>query len=84
MKNFLKDPQSKREFKIVSKKFADLMKKKVNAAINLLLENMRNGIVPLNNKTLKRLKLKYPQPKKDDMSALLTDIPERIHAAKFE
>ena len=60
------------------------MKRKVNAAINLLLENMRNGIVPLNNKTLKRLKLKYPQPKKDDMSVLLTDIPERIHAVKFE
>ena len=52
---------------MVSKKFAALMKKgNVNAAINLLSEKMRSGVLPLNNETLNRLKLKHPKPKKAD------------------
>ena len=52
---------------MVSKKFAALIKKgNVNAAINLLSEKMKNGVLPLNNETLNRLKLKHPKPKKAD------------------
>ena len=40
--------------------------------------------MPLNNETLKRLKLKNRQSKKADMNAQLIDIPERIHVVKFE
>ena len=40
IKNCLKDPQTKREIRIVWNKFADLMKKgRLNAGINLLSEN---------------------------------------------
>ena len=49
----LKDPRSKRETGIASGKLAALMKKgNVNAAINHLSKNMRNGKLPLNNETL--------------------------------
>ena len=49
----------------ISNKFAALTRKgNVNAAINLLTENMRNEILPLNNETLNllRLRLKHPDP----------------------
>ena len=69
----------------ISKKFAALMKKgNVNAAINLLTENTRNGILPLNNKTLNLLRLKHPDPKDAHESVMLSDVPERIHPVKFE
>ena len=52
----LKDMQLKREIRMVSKKFTALMKKgNVNAAINLLLKSMRNGILPLNVFILKTI-----------------------------
>ena len=39
---------------MASKKFAALIEKEnVNAAFNLLLKSMRNGILPLNNETSK-------------------------------
>ena len=69
----------------ISKKFAALMRKgNVNAAINLLTENMRNGILPLNNETLNLLRLKHSDPKDAYESVMLSDVPERIHPVKFE
>ena len=48
----------------ILKKFAALMSKgNVNAAINMPTENMRNGILILNNETLNLLTLKHPDPK---------------------
>ena len=50
----LKIMHSKRVIRMASKKFAALIEKgNVNAAINLLLKSMRNGILPLNNETSK-------------------------------
>ena len=50
-----------------------------------LTENMRNGILPLNNdETLNFLRLKHPDPKDAHESVMLSDIPERIHPVKFE
>ena len=43
-----------------------MKKGNVNAAIDLLSENMGNKILPLNIETLKRLKLKHLQLKKAD------------------
>ena len=37
-----------------------MKKGNVNAAINLLSKNMKNGVLPLNNETLNRLKFKHP------------------------
>ena len=60
------------------------LKGNVNAAINLLTDNMRNGILPLNNETLNLLRLKHPDPKDAHESVMLSDIPERIHPVNFE
>ena len=69
----------------ISKKFEALMRKgNVNAAINLLTENMRSGIFPLNNERLNLLRLKHPDPKEAHESVMLSDVPERIHPVKFE
>ena len=69
----------------ISKKFAALMRKgNVNAAINLLTENMRNGILPLSNEILNLLRLKHPDPKDAHESVMLSDVPKRIHPVKFE
>ena len=76
---------TKRDIGKISKKFAALMRKvNVNAAINLLTEKLRNGILPLNNETLNFLKLKHPDPKDVHESVMLSDVPERIRPVKFE
>ena len=61
-----------------------MRKGNVNAAINLLTENMRSGILPLNNEALNLLRLKHPDPKDAYESVMLSDVPERIHLVKFE
>ena len=69
----------------ISEKFAALMRKgNVNAAINLLTENMRNRILPLNNETSNLFRLKHPDPKDAHESVMLSDVLERIHPIKFE
>ena len=46
----------------ISLKFKNMMSKgNVNEALKLLMENMLNGILPLNDKTLKMLKQKQPE-----------------------
>ena len=55
----------------ISKKFAALMRKgNVNAAINLLTENMRKGILRLGNEKLNLLRLKHSDPKDAHESVL--------------
>ena len=46
----------------------------VNGAMKLLTDNMLNGILPLNDKTLKQLEKKYPQGKKNDVEVLQTNL----------
>ena len=76
---------TKRDTGKISKNFAALMKKgNVNAVINLLTENMRNGILPLNNETFNLLRLKHPDLKDAHESVMLSDVPERIYPVKFE
>ena len=74
---------TKGDIRKISKKFEALIRKgNVNAAINLLTENMRNGRLPLNNETLNLLTLKHPDDAHE--SVMLSDVPERIHPVKFE
>ena len=55
----------------ISKKFAALMRKgNVNAAINLLTENMRKGILRLGNEKLNLLTLNHSDPKDAHESVL--------------
>ena len=61
-----------------------MRKGNVNAAINLLTENMRNGILPLNSETLNLFRLKHPDPKDAHESVMLSNVPKRIHPVKFD
>ena len=46
----------------ISKKFTrEINKRNVTNAMRLLTDNMQNGIVPLNQKTVNQLKQKHPQ-----------------------
>ena len=51
--------------------------------MKLLTDNMQNGILPLNQKTLNQLKRKHPQGKEAELDVLLTDIPEQVYPIKF-
>ena len=69
----------------ISKRFAEMMQKgNVNGAIKLLTNNMKNGILPLNEQTLNLLKQKHPKVSKASEEVLLPDIPEIVHQMKFE
>ena len=48
-----------------------MSKGNVNGALKLLTENMSNGILPLNDKTLKMLKQKHPEANEPPQEVLL-------------
>jgi len=50
----------------------------VNGAIKLLSHNMVDGIVPLNNETLEKLREKHPVAKEAEEEVLLLDHPIEI------
>ena len=56
----------------------------INGAIKLLSDNMQNGILPLNEDTLKLLKQKHPDGKAPTNDALLSDTPIQIHSVRFK
>ena len=45
---------------------------------------MKNGLLPLNKKTLEQLKQKHPQRYDADPEIMLPDKPEEIHPIKFD
>ena len=71
--------------KEISKKFVQKMVKgNVNGAIKLLSKNMQNGILPLDEETLKALRQKHPEAEPTNPDILLTDAPVKIHPVRFE
>ena len=69
----------------ISKKFTREMRKgNVHNAVKLLTNNMKNGVLPLNKKTLEQLKQKHPQRRDADPEIMLPDKPEEIHPIKFD
>ena len=69
----------------ISKKFIREMRKgNVHNAMKLLTNNMKNGVLPLNKKTLEKLKQKHPQRRDADPEIMLPDKPEEIHPIKFD
>ena len=55
----------------------------VHNAMKRLINNMKNGILPLNKKTLEQLKQKHHQ-RRDADPEILPDKPEEIHPIKFD
>ena len=69
----------------ISKKSTPEMRKgNVHNTMKLLTNNMKNGVVPLNKKTLEELKQKHPQKHDADPEIMLPDKPEEIHPIKFD
>ena len=69
----------------ISKKFTREMRKgNVQNAMKLLTNNMKNGVLPLNKKTLEQLKQKHPQRRDADPEIMLPDKPGEIHPIKFD
>ena len=68
----------------ISKKFArEIRKGNIHSAMKLLADNMKNGILPLNDQTLHQIKQNHPHGKDVHSEVLLPDIPEEIHPIKF-
>eukprot|EP00794_Sanderia_malayensis_P000835 gene836-131_t len=61
-----------------------IMKGEINSALRLLSDNMQNGILPLDTKTLNLLKKKHPPPENPDPSLSFKDSPEKVHPIRFE
>ena len=69
----------------ISKKFAREMRKgNIHNAMKLLTNNMKNGVLPLNKKTLEQLKQKHPQRRDADPEIMLPDKPEEIRLIRFD
>ena len=56
----------------------------VTNAMKLLTNNMQNGILPLNQKTLNQLKQKHPLGKEAELDDLLTDTLEQVDPIQFD
>ena len=56
-----------------------MKKGKVNAALNQLINNMKDRILPINDETLNSLKEKYLDSKNVNTDVLLTRIRKTVH-----
>ena len=69
----------------ISKSFVEEMQKgNVNGSLKLLTDNMDHGILPLNDDTISKLKMKHPQASAPDPIILLPDEAQNIHPIRYE
>ena len=61
-----------------------MSKGNVNGALKLLTENMSNGILPLNDKTLTMLKQKHPEANEPPQEVLLQGPTRPVHPIVYE
>ena len=81
----LKSFDSPKSIGEISKKFVTLMSKgNVNGALKLLTNSMSNGILPLNDETLKKLQSKHPAGREITQDALLTGEVPQFHPVIFD
>jgi len=81
----LNSTTNKRSIDEISRQFVGRMSKgNVNGAIKLLSNNMQDGILPLNEDTLRLLREKHPTEKTPSDDILLTDSPVQIHSVRFD
>ena len=75
----------KRDMAATSRKFKELMQKgNVNGAIKLLTNNMKGGILSLNDQTMELLRAKHPEGKNATHDALLPGEPPTVQPIIFE
>ena len=68
----LSDSKSIKSTAELSKKIKNYMKKgNINAAVKLLTNNMHDGILPLNNETINKLREKHPKSNNANNDVLL-------------
>ena len=80
----LSDSKSIKTIAELAKKCKNYMKKDHdNAALKLLTNNIKDGILPLNNETLNSLKEKHPKSENAKNDVLLTGVPQRVHQIMF-
>ena len=85
IQNQLKFTGGKKTIAEISKSFRSLITKgEINSALKLLSDNMQNGILPLDSKTLNLLREKHPPPQDPDPLLLLSDVEPKIHHIRFE
>ena len=61
-----------------------MQKGNVNGALKLLTDNMDHGILPLNDDTISKVKMKHPQASAPDTLILLPDEAQNIHPIRHE
>ena len=61
-----------------------MSKGNINDALKLLTENMSNGILPLNDKTLMMLKQKHPEANEPPQEVLLQGPTRPVHPIVYE
>lgn len=66
----LSDSKSRKTIEELSKKFKNYMNKAINAALKILPNTMKDGILLLNNETLNNLKETHPESKNADNNLL--------------
>ena len=69
----------------ISKQFATLMKNgNVTAAVNLITDNMKNGILPLSDETMTLLQEKHPEGAELDRTTITSTINPEAHPIVYE
>ena len=61
-----------------------MRKRNVNNAMAILTINMKNGILPLDEQTMKSLKIKHPEGKQACKEVLVNGMVKDVHPIKFE
>ena len=62
----------------------EMQKRNVSGALRLLTDNMDHGILPLNDDTISKLKMKHPQASDPDPIIFLPDEARNIHPIRYE
>ena len=76
---------TKSDISAISKRFANHMKKgEINKAINVITNNMVNGILPLTDETIALLVEKHPKPKEACSEIMLHGPVKPINAIVFD
>ena len=85
IQGILKSANTRNTIGEISKKFVKkLQQGNISGAIKLLTNNIQNGVLPLNEKTLELLRQKHPKASPATESVLLTEDVEKVHLIKFE